>query len=473
LLFQAIESSPLPPDESFAFTASATPITRSQVRKFQVQDIDALAISGPVCGVNTRTDTTAIAVEDYERAICDISYDSTRCPSTQLGHNASILEVSAHFRLNRLQHVAFALIANPLLRQITGSSTSTIPSPMLDGTPLIVTGAGGTGKSQVVAAVRALASSWNHPHAVAAVASTGIAAANLQGLTMHSSVGLGINAKVVPKHITSPTDSLLKQWAPVRCVIADEVSMTDLGFFGLWEESLRYAKDNLDEDYGGLIVVLMFDHCQLRTVKGMPMFRTSNGDTPLTTAQERGLLLYRKISKVVYLTENMRFTQDPEWGQWLANARLGIWTPACRAHISSSANDSLDRSSLPLGVIKTISTDNRTRAATNELALKIAVRCFGALRKVYVIPAQLSRRALPHEMAMIRQLPDNRTGNIPLFLTLYVSERLREVAFRSHLLTVRFVCCTFRNACSCQGESVCRQRCCQWGVRYRAPRGLG
>jgi hypothetical protein len=48
------------------------------------------------------------------------------------------------------------------------------------------------------------------------------------------------------------------------------------------------------------------------------------------------------------------------------------------------------------------------------------VRCFAEKRKVYVIPAYLSRRPLSTEHAQIRQLPDNNTSHIPLFLRLYI-----------------------------------------------------
>jgi hypothetical protein len=166
----------------------------------------------------------------------------------------------------------------------------------------------------------------------------------------------------------------------------------------------------------------MFDHCQLRTVKGMPMFQTKNGDTPLSPAQDRGLLLYRSITKAVYLTENMRFLQDPEWGSWLASARLGIWTEDCRAFITSLANRHPGHSSAPRGVLHTISTDNQSRSATNETATILAARHFGAQRKVYVIPAQLSRRPTPSEIAILKQFPDNKTGHIPLFSRVYVGE---------------------------------------------------
>jgi hypothetical protein len=435
LLLQTISSSRLPPDESFRLIGSADVVTKSRIRAFEKQStaVDATR-TVTLRTTNASMGTVAVTVETLRRAVKHLAYDPERSPVLRLEPYASIQDVSTHYRLNRLQHVAFALIAVPLLRKIVGTAIPGNDHDLFDDTPVIITSAGGTGKSQIIAAVRALALSWSQPSAVAVVASTGIVAASLQGSTMHTSVGLGINASVVPKHIAAPSDELLQQWAPVHCVIADEVSMIDLGFFGLWEESLQHARENKREDYGGLLTVLMFDHCQLRCVKGLPLFKTSNGTIPLTPAQGRGKELYQKIKKVVYLTENMRFTQDPAWGDWLASGRLGQWPSDCRAYITSLSERVSHGEIIPQGVFKTISTDNTTRAATNDMAVKMAQQCFGSERKIYVVPALLSRHTVSTELELLRQLPDNKTGHIPLFLHIYVGENVSEPHCRASTL---------------------------------------
>jgi hypothetical protein len=334
---------------------------------------------------------------------------------------ASIRDISARFGLNSKQHIALALIAVPLLVKITGKEPATELCDIFDAAPIIITGAGGTGKSRIVSAVRGLCEAWCSPDAVAVVASTGIAAASLQGTTMHSSVGLGINCTRLPKHIETPADSLIRQWAPVHVVIADEVSMVDLAFFSLWEESLRHAKDDRDKPFGGLITVLMFDHCQLRTVKGAPMYKTSNTRSPLTSLQDRGRRLYQQITKVVYLSDNMRFIHDPEWGQWLSRARLGVWSDGLRSYVSNLPDFGLGVSSYD-GLIQTISTDNATRTTINDTAIRIAVRFLGQERRVYIIPSRVSRRASATQLAAIRTLPDTKTGNIPSFHHVYIGE---------------------------------------------------
>jgi hypothetical protein len=361
-----------------------------------------------------------VIIEAYEDAICDLSPVQQNLVTAPVQPFASIRDISAQFSLNTAQHVAFTLIAVPLLAKITGQTLPPRRAAMFNNAPIVVTGAGGTGKSRVISAVRALCNSWHHSNAVKVVASTGIAAASLNGCTMHSSVGLGINCTRLPKHVDTPTDTLIRQWAPVQAVIADEVSMVDLAFFGLWEEALRHVKDDREQPFGGLITVLMFDHCQLRTVKRLPMYKSSNGRTPLTPHQERGCRLYRDITKVIYLKENMRFVEDPVWGQWLSSARLGGWPEELRCFIDNIPDFGRGSSFHNGGLIQTISTDNATRVSINDTAVPIAVRLFGHERRVFVIPSRVSRRASTTELATIRSLPDNKTGNIPPFLHAYI-----------------------------------------------------
>jgi hypothetical protein len=148
---------------------------------------------------------------------------------------------------------------------------------------------------------------------VKATASTGIAAVNLGGHTMYSSVGLDINQTHLPKDLENPSDQLFAQWDPVCCVVADELTMTDIVFFGLWEESLQKVKD-CQKPFGGLIAVLMFDFCQLSTMRGTQLFKVADPRKPFNAIQMRGSLLYMSITTVVYLTQSTRFSDDPEWG---------------------------------------------------------------------------------------------------------------------------------------------------------------
>ena len=132
----------------------------------------------------------------------------------------TVNDVSKLFTLNELQHVAFTRYATPLLHKIVG-----VPFDAWDATPLYVTGAGGTGKSQIVGAVQHLITKWGRPNAVRVVAPTGVAAAALGGTTLHASILLPINAVNLPTHLQHPAPELLEQWLGVYGVILDELSM--------------------------------------------------------------------------------------------------------------------------------------------------------------------------------------------------------------------------------------------------------
>jgi hypothetical protein len=119
--------------------------------------------------------TLAVSVEAFYRAIRDVVYKDSTSADQPIPSQASIQEVSCFFSLNRLQHCAFVLIAIPLLSKITNVPITSPQLQLFDSSPMIINGAGGTGKYQIVKAVRALAAAWNRPNCVMVVASTGIA----------------------------------------------------------------------------------------------------------------------------------------------------------------------------------------------------------------------------------------------------------------------------------------------------------
>jgi hypothetical protein len=207
-------------------------------------------------------------------------------------------------------------------------------------------------------------------------------------------------------------------WDPVLCVFANELSMTEIGFFGLWVEALTHVK-NCSEPFGGLMTVLMFDFFQLETISGYQLYRLPTQKKPFSELQLRGSWLYRSIDKVVYLTRNMRFADDPEWGQWLELARRGNWCMAMRAFLQQAPPPPASAKTLSGDFVQVISTDNAMRKQVNDAAVRIATRALANSRKVYAIPARLSNTA---DLAAIQNIPDSRTGNIPVFLKVYVGQ---------------------------------------------------
>ena len=186
-----------------------------------------------------------------------------------------------------------------------------------------------------------------------------------------------------------------------------------------WEEAIQHLKES-NHPFGGLVVALMFDHFQLLPVRGTPLYRTATTMT-FTPSQERASMLYRSIEKVVYLEDNMRFEQDPEWGHWLRQARMGDWNENLRDFLRSSEVQN-PKASISEDFIQVISTDNVTRCLVND----VAIRTIGAEGKndkeqiVYVVPSQVSTRISSSTFCQLRTLSDNQTGNVPLFFKCFI-----------------------------------------------------
>ncbi|KAG5510965.1 hypothetical protein JKF63_06466 [Porcisia hertigi] len=140
---------------------------------------------------------------------------------------------------------------------------------------VFITGGAGTGKSHLLRTIiRALPAS---PTFV--TATTGIAALNLSGTTLHSFVGCGIpSAK-------STRDSLLgavyskqrcvRSWRVCQTLIIDEVSMLEPSFFDLVDYIAREVRNRPEEPFGGIQLILSGDFLQLP-----PVSRERRGSSP-------------------------------------------------------------------------------------------------------------------------------------------------------------------------------------------------
>lgn len=130
----------------------------------------------------------------------------------------------------------------------------------LEGKNVFVTGGGGTGKSHLIAALKTL------KHRLLLTATTGIAAVNIGGRTIHSASGLGIGTQndfEMLKLIGAKW--VKKKWEPYECVLIDEISMLHPSFF----EKLDFLLRGLfisSRPFGGKQVIVIGDFAQLPPV---------------------------------------------------------------------------------------------------------------------------------------------------------------------------------------------------------------
>ncbi|KAK9323301.1 PIF1-like helicase-domain-containing protein [Lipomyces orientalis] len=131
------------------------------------------------------------------------------------------------------------------------------------------TGSAGTGKSVLL---REIISSLRRKHSrdnesVAITASTGLAACNVGGVTLHSFAGFGLgkeDLQTLVKRIRR-NKKAMQRWLRTKVLIMDEISMVDGELFDKLEAIARQIR-NRDSPFGGIQLVVTGDFFQLPPV---------------------------------------------------------------------------------------------------------------------------------------------------------------------------------------------------------------
>lgn len=127
-----------------------------------------------------------------------------------------------------------------------------------EGKNVLVTGSAGTGKSTLLKAIR---SKFDMP----VTASTGIAAVNVGGLTIHSWAGLGLakqSAQEIARNLRVDAYYKIKE---TRRLAIDEISMISAEFFTKIDQLFRIVRGT-QLPFGGMQLVLFGDFLQLPPV---------------------------------------------------------------------------------------------------------------------------------------------------------------------------------------------------------------
>lgn len=131
------------------------------------------------------------------------------------------------------------------------------------------TGSAGTGKSvllrEIIKTLRVKYKS--QPDRIAVTASTGLAACNVGGVTLHSFAGIGLGKEDIPilvkKIMRNPKAK--NRWLRTRVLIIDEISMVDGELFDKLESIARTVRGN-GRPFGGVQLVITGDFFQLPPV---------------------------------------------------------------------------------------------------------------------------------------------------------------------------------------------------------------
>lgn len=131
------------------------------------------------------------------------------------------------------------------------------------------TGSAGTGKSVLLREIiKTLRVKYRtQPDRIAVTASTGLAACNVGGVTLHSFAGIGLGKEDIPilvkKIMRNPKAK--NRWSRTKVLIIDEISMVDGDLFDKLEGIARTVRGN-GRPFGGVQLVITGDFFQLPPV---------------------------------------------------------------------------------------------------------------------------------------------------------------------------------------------------------------
>ena len=128
---------------------------------------------------------------------------------------------------------------------------------------MCIPGCGGTGKSQLIRAIIKYFSLTKRMQMIRKLASTGIVAAEIDGMTIHSF--LGEQCKSGKPRTIKPGDSKLeKEWRVIEYLLVDEMSMIDLTLLAKLHRIMSAAK-HVDPQipFGGVNVIFLVTICRI------------------------------------------------------------------------------------------------------------------------------------------------------------------------------------------------------------------
>lgn len=242
---------------------------------------------------------TANQMEDVTMAESSVSDQTSRIhiapPLDQHVHNVvdnrqSILQ---RFTLNAEQTRAFSMIAD--------HSCSNNPEQLR----MFLGGPGGTGKSQVINALRTFFQEKDENRRFRLASFTGVAAHNIKGTTLHAALGLNQQRKGKSGKVTQ---ELIAMWRGVNYLFIDEVSMIGCKFLFKIHQALCISKENKNP-FGGINIIFAGDFAQLPPVGDTRFCSKLNTQKRATNAGQNemfGKLLWLSVNKCVMLTEIMR-----------------------------------------------------------------------------------------------------------------------------------------------------------------------
>lgn len=200
-----------------------------------------------------------------------------------------------------------------------------------EGKSVFFTGSAGTGKSvllrEIITGLRKKHKSYD---SVAITASTGLAACNIGGVTLHSFSGIGLGRESVEQLVKKirRVPKSKQRWSRAKVLIIDEVSMVDGDLFDKLEGVARILK-NKGRPFGGIQLVVTGDFFQLPPVP-------DNGKAAKFAFEAN--TWSNCVDHTILLTHIFR-QKDPVFAGMLNEMRLGTLSLASIANFKKLSRD--------------------------------------------------------------------------------------------------------------------------------------
>ncbi|KAF3904134.1 hypothetical protein AA313_de0203748 [Arthrobotrys entomopaga] len=193
-----------------------------------------------------------------------------------------------------------------------------------EGKSVFFTGSAGTGKSVLLREIiTGLRKKHKNYDSVAITASTGLAACNIGGVTLHSFSGIGLGREPVEQLVKKirRVPKSKQRWLRTKVLIIDEISMVDGDLFDKLEGVARTLKNN-GRPFGGIQLVVTGDFFQLPPVP-------DNGKMAKFAFEANTWA--NCVDHTILLTHIFR-QKDPVFAAMLNEMRLGMLSPASIAN---------------------------------------------------------------------------------------------------------------------------------------------
>lgn len=182
--------------------------------------------------------------------------------SDNVDHAHTMAAIINIFSLNEKQQLAFHIVTDHTLGSVRFGKQLRMG----------IFGEGGTGKSRLIEAIRAWFIIISRENELVVTATTGAAACNIGGVTIHSALGISGKETGEDHWTRRLTPKKYEEWKSRRYIIIDEVSMVSWKTMMQVNSQLGKATGNNEEDFGGINVLLLGDFLQLPVVKNYNLY---------------------------------------------------------------------------------------------------------------------------------------------------------------------------------------------------------